>query len=74
MSSIALGTPRDMRVTAKCQMALFLTVFILWNTWVHISTMNSNNIPANIELLIDNVLSFKTTLGIPNIHPNHYHV
>ena len=32
ISSIAFSTPRDMRATAKCQMALLPAVLTLWNT------------------------------------------
>ena len=74
ISSVVLGIPRDMRVIAECQMAPFPTVFTLWNAQVHIGTMNSSNILANVELSIDNVLSLRTTLGIPDIHPNYCHV
>ena len=74
ISSIVLGAPGDMRAIAECQIVPFPTVFTLWNTQVYISTVNSSDISANIESLIDDVLSLRTTLGIPDIYPNHYHV
>ena len=63
-----------MKVIVECQIALFSKVFTLWNTQVHISTINSSDVLTNIESLIDNVLSLRTTLRIPDIYPNHHHV
>ena len=74
MSSIALGAPGDMRMTAECQVAPFLAVLILWNTWVHICTMNSHNKLSNIKMMIDNVLCQRTALEILDIYPNHCHI
>ena len=74
MSSIALGAPRDMRITAECQVAPFLAVLTLWNTWVHICAMNGHNKLSNIKMIIDNVLFQRTALGILDIYPNHCHI
>ena len=43
MSSIALGTPRDMRMATKCQMFPLPTVLALWDIWVHIGTFDSSD-------------------------------
>jgi len=43
MSSIALGTPRDMRMATKCQMSPLPTVLALWDIWVHIDTFDSSD-------------------------------
>ena len=72
MSSIAFSTPRDMRVTAKYQMILLPAVLTLWNTWVCIGILNGSNKTTYIETMVNNVLSCRTTLGIPDVHPNHY--
>ena len=69
VSSIALGTPGDMRATAKCQMTPLPTVFTLRNSWVHICSANGCNKLSNIESTIDDVLCARTTLGVPDIHP-----
>ena len=42
MSSIALGTPGDMRATAKCRMFPLPTVLALQNAWVHIGTFDGS--------------------------------
>ena len=55
MSSIALGTSGDVRAIVECQMSPFPAVLTLWNTQVHIDTVNSCNELSNIELIIDNV-------------------
>ena len=69
VSSIALGTPGDMRATAQCQMTPLPTVFTLRNSWVHICSANSCNKSSNIELTIDDVLCTRTALGVPDVHP-----
>ena len=56
VSSIALGTPGDMRVTAKCQMSPLPTVLTLQDTQVHVGTFDSSDESSNVEVMIDNVL------------------
>ena len=74
VSSIALGTPGDMRTTTECQVAPFPAVLTLWNTQVHICTTNSCNKLSNVKTMIDNVLCQRTALGILDIHPNHHYI
>ena len=74
VGSIALGTPEDMRVTAKCRMSPLPTVLTLWDSWVHVGTFDSSDESSNVEATIDNVLHQRTTLGIPDVHPDHRHV
>jgi len=69
VSSIALGTPGDMRATAKCRMTPLPTVFTLRNSWVHICSVNGCNKSSNIESMIDDVLCTRTALGVPDVHP-----
>ena len=71
MSSITLSTPGDMRAIAKCRMSPLPTVFTLWYSWVHVSFTHSRNKSSNIESSIDDVLHARTTLGIPDVHPNY---
>jgi len=74
MGSIALGTPGNMRTTTKCRMSPLSTVLTLWNTWVHVGIFDSSDKTSNVETMIDDVLCQKTTLGIPDVHPDHRHV
>ena len=74
VGSIALGAPGDMRATAKCRMSPLPTVLTLWDTWVHIGTFDGSDESSNVEATIDNVLRQRTTLGIPDVHPDHCHV
>ena len=67
VSSIALGTSGDMRSIAECHMVLFLTVLALWNTRVHIGTLNSHDELSDVELMVDYVLCYRTALGILDI-------
>ena len=74
MGSIALGAPGDMRATAKCQVTPLPTVLTLQDTWVHVGTFDGSDESSNVESTIDNVLCQRTTLGIPDVHPDHCHV
>jgi len=74
MSSIALGTPGDMRAIAKCRMSSLPTVLALWNAWVHISTFDSSNETSNVEAIIYDVLCQRTTLEIPDVQLDHCNV
>ena len=56
MGSIALGTPGDMRATAKCRMSPLPTVLTLWNAWVHVGTFDGSDESSNVEVTIDNIL------------------
>ena len=56
VSSIALGTPRDMRATAKCRMFPLLTVLTLQDTWVYVGIFDGSNESFNVKVTIDNVL------------------
>ena len=74
MSSIAIGTPGDVRSTTKCCMSPLPTVLALWNPQVHISPVNGRNKLFNVKSTIDNVLHTQTTLGISDVHPDHCHI
>jgi len=74
VGSIALGTSGDMRAIAKCRMSPLPTVLTLQDTWVHVGTFDGSDESSNVEVTIDNVLRQRTTLGIPDVHPDHHHV
>ena len=74
MSSIALGTPGDMRTTTKCQMPPLPTVLTLWNTQIYVGAFNGSNELSYVEVTIDNVLHRRTALGIPDVYSDHCHV
>ena len=74
VGSIALGTPGDMRATAKYRMFPLPTVLTLRDTWVYVGTFDSSDESSNIEVMIDNVLCQRITLGIPDVHPDHCYV
>ena len=74
VGSIALYTSGDMRATAKCRMSPLPTVLTLWDIWVHVGTFDGSNESSYVEMMIDNVLRQRTTLGIPDVHPDHRHV
>ena len=71
VSSIALGTSGDVRLTAECQVAPLPTVLALRDTWVCVGTSNGSNVASNNKVSVDDVLSYRTALEIPDVHPNH---
>ena len=58
-------------MTAECWVAPLPTVLALRDTWVHVGTSNGSDVASNIEVSVDDVLSYRTALGIPDVHPNH---
>ena len=60
--SIAFVASRHIELATECQISLFPIVFTLRNTGVHVYTTDSSNIITNIELSVDNTLSFGTVL------------
>ena len=56
VSSIAFGTPGDMRATTKCRMSPLPTVLTLWDSWVHVGTFNGSDESSNVEAMVNNVL------------------
>ena len=51
-----------------CSMASFPAIFVLGDTWVHVSTTNSYNESSYIELSVNEEFSFGATLSIPNVN------
>jgi len=57
-----------------CSVTLLPTILTLRNSRVHISTMNTSDVPTNIETSVDKSLGLCTTLGIPNVDSNDWHI
>ena len=74
MRSIAFDTSGHMWLATECWVALFPTVLTLWNSGVHICTIDSSDVTTNIELSVDDCLSFGSILWIPDIDPNNSHI
>ena len=72
--TIAFDALRSLDSARKHWMTPFPTVFTLKYTQIHISTLNSSNILANIEASVNKSFSFTTALNIPNIYPDNGHV
>ena len=71
VSSIAFCASGGMRMTTKCWMPPLPTVLALRNVWVHVIPTNGCNKSSNVKSTIDDVLHARTTLGIPDVHPDH---
>ena len=72
--TIALNELQSLNLTIKSSIILFLAVFALRNTRVHVCTINGHNVYSNVEAPIDQTLSILPTLCIPNIHPDEGHI
>ena len=49
-------------------MSLFLAVLVLGDAWAYVSVLDGGNVAAYVEASVDEVLSFGTILGVPNIN------
>ena len=58
-------------MTAECQVAPLPTVLALRDTWVCVGTLNGSNVASNNKASVDDILSYRTALEIPDVHPNH---
>jgi len=68
--SIALDTLGTLDSAREGSVSSLPAVFALGDAWVHVHPSNSSNIPANIEALVDEALSFVTALMISNVDPD----
>jgi len=68
--AIAFDTSHILNSVYICSMTLLPTILTLRNSRVHISIMNTSDVPTNIETSVDKSLGLCTTLGIPNVDPN----
>ena len=57
-----------MNMVGKSCISLFLAVFALGNTWIHVGIMNSGNVASNIEAPINQHFGSSTTLKVSDIH------
>jgi len=69
--SIAFRASRCIQLACKHWVALFLTALILWNSWVHIGTMNGSIILSYIETWVDDKFGNGTVLWVPNVDPDY---
>ena len=52
----------------------FPAIFALQDIWIHIYSTYSSNKASNIEVSVDNCLSFGTVLCIPDFDPDYSHI
>ena len=74
MRTNAFDILRSLDSAKKHRMIPFPTVFTLRYIQIHVSTLNSSNVLANIEALVNESFSFATALNIPNIYPDNGYV
>ena len=61
-------------MTCKSCITLFLTILILQNTRIHVCASDCCNMTIDVEIPIDKILDIRTTLSIPYVNPDYYHV
>ena len=74
MGPIALNTFSPLNSTNSCYMTPFPVILVLQDIWIHVCTMNSSDNAFYIELSIDDLLSIRTILGVPNIDPDNCYI
>ena len=72
--SIAFDTMRPLEATCECGVAPLPAIFALWNAGVHISSSHRGNEVSYIEALINDSLSQRSVLRVPNINPHNSHI
>ena len=72
--TITLNVFQALSSVLKDSVSPLPSVLTLENSWVHVSTMNSDNIATNIKVSINETLSLAPTLNILYIQPNNSHV
>jgi len=61
-------------ITYKSSVPLFLVALVLEDIRIYVCTLNSCNMASNIEASVDEILSFGTTLRIPNVNLDNSYV
>ena len=72
--AVALDTFGTLDSAWESRVSPFSAIFALQNSRVHVSSSNCCNIPSNVEGMVDEAFSSATTLNIPNINPDDWHV
>ena len=58
----------------ECGVFPLLAVFVSRDIEIYICTSDSYDVASNVEVSIDQLFCFLTTLNIPNIHPNNGYI
>ena len=74
MRTIVFDASWSLYSVYKSNVSLLLAILVLKNTRVHVCVLNSNNIAFYVEIPINKILSFTTTLDISYIQPNNGHI
>ena len=74
MRPIALYTYSSLNMTYTGHVLPFPTILTLWNTWVHVGTMNCGDKASYIEASVNYFLGVGPILCVPNVDPNYGHI
>ena len=72
--AIVLDTPGALDMAWHDSMSSLLTILELGNTWIYIGSLNNCDKSSYIKAPIDKTFSLATTLNIPNVNPNNWHI
>ena len=67
--AITLNTFGALYSVQESGVAPFLAVLALGNSWVHVCSLDSNNVLSNIKAPVNEHLGIHSTLDVPNIDP-----
>ena len=68
MQSITFNISGPLNITNLWTMSLFLAIFTLWDSQVHICSSYSGNKASYVEAFVDNRFGFGTTLSVLNVN------
>jgi len=74
VGSITFDVSRSMCTIYKSHMTLFLAIFALWDSRIHIYSSNGCNVVFNVKTSVNKFFGFSSILGVPSIHSYNYYV
>jgi len=74
MRTVAFDTFRSMHTTHEGHLSLFLTIFTLIDTRIHICSLNCCNVTSDIKAFVDVTFNLGTTLRVLYINPNYCYI
>ena len=72
--SVIFDTFQTLSTAQESRVSLFLTIFVLWDTGIHVSITYSCNMISDVEGSINGILSLEPTLSIPYVNLDNCHI
>ena len=74
MRPITLNIFGPLNTTYASYVFPFPTILALWDTQVHVGSVNYSDKASYIEVSVDNFLGIGPILCVPNVNPNYSHI